>query len=68
MGYWHTDAEGHSLLPEPTGMVWGDTPADVMGNAIDEVVDAFQRDLGRPPTKAELEAGFKFSLAVYEDG
>ena len=29
MGWWNTDAEGHSLLPPgSTDMVWGDTCAD----------------------------------------
>lgn len=67
MGYWNQSAEGHSLLPEATGLVWGDAPADVIGNAIDEVVEAFERDLGRRPKKAEIEAGIKFTLSGYEE-
>jgi len=46
MGYWkmagtHSDLFGRAKPEEITG-VWGDTPADTFGNAIDEIVEAFQ--------------------------
>lgn len=67
MGYWNQSAQGHSLLAEPTGLVWGDAPADIIDNALDAIVEAFQRDLGRRPLKAEIEAGILFSLSNFKE-
>ena len=70
MGYWNQTADGASLQPEPTGLIWGDRPADIFENAVDEVEQAFVADLGRKPTKAEIKAGLKFVLGGrdYEEG
>lgn len=59
MGYWHSNEEGHSFTGELT---WGDAPADVLDDAVDEIIKIFERDVGRKPTKTELIAGMKFSL------
>lgn len=67
MGYWNQDAEGHSLIPEETGMIWGDEPADILGDAVDEIIKTFSRDVGRRPTKAEMFAGLKFVTGRYDD-
>ena len=59
MGYWHSNDQGHSFTGELT---WGDAPADVMDEAILEIIQVFEHDVGRKPTKTELIAGMKFSL------
>jgi hypothetical protein len=71
MGYWkmagtHSDLFGRAEPEEITGW-WGDSPADTFGDAIDEIVEAFQRDLGRMPTKAEIVNGLMFSLQVRDE-
>lgn len=65
MGWWNQDAEGHSLIPEETGLVWGDGPADVMGAALDEIVALFEAVVGRKPTMDELKGGLLFSARSY---
>lgn len=67
MGYWNADPENATLSPVPAETVWGDLPADVFDEAIRQIVVAFQHDVGRKPTKAELRAGLEFSLGVYKD-
>ena len=64
MGYWNQTEEGHSLVRENTGLLWGDQPADAMGDALDRIIGFFKRDLGRLPTEAEVKAGLLFSLSV----
>lgn len=61
MGYWRADAEGHSLLMEETGMIWGDAPADIMGDALVKIFHRFQEDWHRNPTLDELKGGLIFS-------
>jgi len=68
MGWWSTNKEGHSFAEnDGNGMVWGDAPADVIDNAVAEIVKIFREDWGRPPIKDELIAGVRFSLAVYDE-
>ena len=67
MGWWSTNKEGASLLVEQTGMLWGDSVADIVDDAVDKIVTVFKEDVGRPPTKDELVAGFRFSLNVYDE-
>jgi hypothetical protein len=66
VGYWQQDDEGHSFVETDDGLVWGDTPADVIGGAIEEVKVAFVKDLGRLPTKREILAGIQFTTAVLD--
>jgi len=66
MGYWNATAEGDSLAAEDTGLIWGDTPADIFDLAIVKIVAAFREDVGRDPTKAEIKAGIEFSLGAYD--
>jgi hypothetical protein len=71
MGYWNavgpnSDLFGHAKPEEVTG-VWGDTPADIIGDALDAIVEAFQEDLGRMPTKEEIANGLMFSLRCRDE-
>jgi len=64
VGYWLATPEGYSLLGEeigPKDLVWGDTPADAMDDALELIIAAFRKDLGRAPTMEELKAGLLFS-------
>lgn len=63
MGWWYSTAEGESLQPSDTGIIWGDEPADVMDAALDKIADMFIKEWGRPPCEAELMAGIRFSTA-----
>lgn len=67
MGWWRAGADGSSLHAEETGLVWGDGPADILDDAIGKIIAEFREAYGRKPTRAELEAGLKFSLSIYED-
>ncbi len=62
MGWWNAGPDGTSLHTGPTGLVWGDEPADIVDGAIDEIVDAFRKDWNRNPTMKEMLSGFRFSL------
>ena len=52
MGYWATDAEGHSFATDAKGekLLWGDAPAD----EIDSTLDSLYSLLGRQPQVGEL--------------
>jgi hypothetical protein len=66
MGWWSTNKEGRSFAEnDGPEMLWGDSVADIIDAAIDDVVKVFKVDVGRAPTKDELVAGFRFSTAVY---
>lgn len=68
MGYWETNREGVSFAAsEGPQMIWGDAPADVMGDAVDAIVQTFTADVGRPPTKDEIRAGLEFNLGPRTD-
>ena len=60
MGYWSQGEDGHSFALD-SELIWGDSPADIMGAALKEIIAVFQHDRGRPPTQAELNAGLLFS-------
>ncbi len=60
MGYWKQGEDGHSFA-EDSELVWGDSPADIMGAALEEIIKVFRRDWDRQPTQAELNAGLLFS-------
>lgn len=62
MGWWSTDRSGHSFRDnEGVDMVWGDTVADIIGEALDQIDEEFVLEWGRPATKDELIAGIRFS-------
>lgn len=64
MGYWQQNEQGVSFAQAKSHeeLVWGDQPADIMGNALKEIVSVFLRDRDRLPTEAEVKAGLLFSL------
>jgi hypothetical protein len=63
MGWWTQNKQGHSFaINEDVEMYWGDAAADIMDNAIDEIVQQFELNWGRRPTKDEMRAGLEFSL------
>jgi hypothetical protein len=57
MGYWEQGepVNGKTLL-------WGDQPADVLDDAIQEMIVNFLRDIRRLPTKEEIRRGLEFCL------
>jgi hypothetical protein len=63
MGYWKQGADGESFALD-SDLIWGDSPADIMGNALKEIISVFQRDRERLPTEGEIKAGLLFSLRV----
>lgn len=67
MGWWNARRNGESLITEETGLVWGDTPADLMDHMLNEISAAFIEELGRPPTNGELRAGLEFALMQEDD-
>lgn len=66
MGWWDSDAEGHSFVQG--GLKWGDGPADVIDSALEEIDRLFEVAWQRKPTLAEVQAGLLFSAKVrYEE-
>jgi hypothetical protein len=45
-------------------LTWGDIPADIIDNALDEIEKEFQRAWDRQATAEEIKAGLLFSLRV----
>lgn len=54
MGYWDNSKSFTGDL------TWGDIPADILGDALDKINEAFKRDIGRSVTIGELKAGLGF--------
>ena len=63
MGWWGANEEGDSLQPNGS-LTWGDGPADIIDNALDEIDKQFEQAWGRKPTLAELQSGLMFSARV----
>jgi hypothetical protein len=67
MGWWSiSDKENdrESDRESELDMVNGDTPADIMGDAIEEIVKTYQAVWNRKPYRKELEAVFKFTASL----
>lgn len=60
MGTWNIDRNGNSFV-QSDALLWGDTPADAMDVALQNIISAFRLDTGRAPTVEELHAGLAFS-------
>lgn len=66
MGFWDTTRQGHSFAYDGTG-IWGDSPADAMDDALEQINATFKREAGRSPTLGEIRAGLEFSLLKGRD-
>jgi hypothetical protein len=65
MGWWNITNEDSKHE-----MYNGDTPADIMGDAISEIVKTYEKEWGRKPYRKELKAVFSFTSSLsqyYED-
>ena len=59
MGWWNiSDKE------DKHDMVNGDTPADIMGDAIAEIVKTYEKEWGRKPYRKEMQAVFSFTSSL----
>ena len=43
-------------------MVWGDGPADIMGDAVAQITVEYEKEWGRKPSREELHAGLDFHV------
>lgn len=69
MGWWSQDEDGHSFAQaDEVDMVWGDSVADILDNALSLITEEFRVVFNRKPTDAELLAGMRFSLGGREGG
>jgi hypothetical protein len=67
MGWWNATRDGKSLQNEPTGLVWGDGPADILDDAISRIRHLFRESMGREPFIGELRAGLESALLGRDD-
>ena len=58
MGWWGSDKDDDGVM----GIVWGDHPADILDEAIHDIVATFREDWNRNPTYQEMISGFDFSM------
>jgi len=66
MGWWEQDIEGHSFPEVKSIGLWGDGAADILADAIREIIEEFQLVWERPPTKLEIRCGLEFHLRTLE--
>jgi hypothetical protein len=57
MGWWEQGSD----------IVIGDEPADIVGEMMEKLVDAYKQDLHRKPTVREIEANLMFVLGAHLD-
>jgi len=71
MGYWTTARDGTSfaldLHADGSPLMWGDSPADLMDEVLQQIITVFKEDVGRAPSLEELIAGLRFSAFALED-
>lgn len=69
MGWWDADRAGMSFAQndDTEDFVWGDSPADVMDDALAQIAKIFEETWERKPTLGELRAGLEFSLCAGND-
>lgn len=68
MGWWTTNRAGISFQTVAgEDYVTGDTPADIMGDAMAKIAAEYQREWGRPPKRGELRATLEFVLLGQAD-
>lgn len=61
MGWWLQTKDGHSFAVEDEGLRWGDSVADILDKALDEIEQEFLREWDRLPTLEEIVSGVLFS-------
>jgi hypothetical protein len=61
MGWWTATEDGGSFATSGN-LMWGDSVADIMDEALAKIVKEFQDAHGRKPTQPELISGLLFSL------
>ncbi len=68
MGYWNTSRDGTSFAEgrnaDGSEMLWGDAPADAIGDGMDALVKRLRKELGRYPSVEEIDS-LKFGDAVH---
>lgn len=69
MGWWSiTDKNGGISPFGNIGLYNGDGPADILDNAVQEVIREYEKAWGRKPYIQELQAAWNFSTGVvFED-
>lgn len=68
MGWWQQNRRGESFaINDGPEMVWGDGPADIMADALHQIVLEFVQAYEREPTCAEIRAGLEFALLKADD-
>ena len=63
MGWWNIGETSESGVQ----LCIGDTPADHMGECFDRITAAYREEIGRVPTKRELERCFEFVMGGWEN-
>lgn len=48
-------------------MLWGDGPADAVGEAVDTIIADFIEGVGRQPNRNEIHAGIDFCLRAKDE-
>ncbi len=59
MGWWIINGK-----EDKYAMFSGDTPADIMGDAIAEIVKTYEEEFGRKPYRKEMQAVFSFTSSL----
>lgn len=63
----HHDGICYEPRAFPGDTLWSDGPADVLAEAIYDVVEAFMENEGRAPTWQEVENGWRNAMLACED-
>jgi hypothetical protein len=63
MAYWQIKPASKSH----GAFIWGDAAADSIAWAVDEVIEDFEQQFGRPPSKQEILAAVKIHLSIREE-
>lgn len=70
MGWWNANELGSMELDNDSQRIiglWGDEPADLIENALDDIIRSFYRDHGRAPSISEISAGAEWMKTVYRE-
>ena len=68
MGWWSIKDSGGGLSGDnsDSGLYNGDSPADILGPAVDEVIKEYERVWGRKPYLVELRAALTFVTGSHD--